>query len=184
MHHSIARTKSVSAVLPVAIGACALLMVFAVFASPPITTPAVAPIRPCHLAVYMNDADSARLNLRSKPGTAGKIVASIGDSDAMFDATGTRGKWLRIDRVRAADGAVLFEGVAWVFAPLTAVRADRASTLHATPQEKSSVVKTMPAEQVGKVQSCDGAWVKVRHGKAEGWMAPGTHCGNAVTGCV
>lgn len=102
----------------------------------------------------------------------------------MLDVTGSFGKWLRVERVRGVDGTAQFEGEAWVFGPLTGVRANRTLDLLAAPQQTSPVVARMPAEQTGVVQACDAMWVRVRHGKADGWMAPGAYCGNAVTTCV
>jgi len=160
------------------------MIVCTALASPPAKPPAVESVRPCRLAVFVNDPDPAGLNLRREPGSEGQIVNTVVDGDAMLDVTGSRGKWLRVERVRGADGTVQFEGEAWAFGPLTAVRAKRTVALHAAAQQTSSTTATMPAEQIGAVQACDAMWVRVRHGKSSGWMAPDAHCGNAVTDCV
>jgi len=184
MHCTLARTKIVSAMLQVVISGCAGLMVFAALASPPAQPPQRESVHCCRVAVFVNDPDPAGLNLRRAPGTESQIATTIVDGDAMLDVTGSSGKWLRVERVRGADGTVQFVGEAWIFGPLTAVRANRALALHAAPRQTSAVVTTMQADQVGAVEECDAKWVRVRHGKSDGWMAPGDQCGNSVTTCV
>jgi SH3-like domain-containing protein len=178
------RTTIMKALLQVALSGFAGLVASAALASPPEGPPPGEPVRRCRLTVFANDPDPAGLNLRSAAGTGSQVVATIVDSDAMLDVTGSRGKWLRVERVRGADGTVQFEGEAWVFGPLTGVRANRTLDLLAAPQKTSPAVARMPAEQTGVVEACDAMWVRVRHGKAGGWMAPGAHCGNSVTTCV
>ena len=179
-----AMTAASQALRRVALRGCTGLMGVAVLATTHAMPTEGEPVRPCRLAVFVNDPDPSGLNLRSAAATESRIVTTIVDGDAMVDVTGSSGKWLRVERVRGADGTVQFEGKAWIFGPLTGVRATRALDLHAAAQQTSAVVATMPADQIGAVQECDGAWVRVRNGKGSGWMAPGSHCGNSVTGCV
>ncbi len=184
MHSTIARTTVASAILQVALCGFAGLMVCTALASPPSQQPKAESIRRCRLAVFVNDPDPAGLNLRRAPAADAPIVTNIVDGDAMLDVTGSSGKWLRVVRVRGADGTVEFEGEAWTFGPLTGVRAKRSMALHAAPQQTSAVSATMPAEQIGAVQECDDMWVRVRLGRSDGWMGPHTYCGNSVTTCV
>ena len=184
MHFPIDRTTVMKAILQVALSGFTGLVVSPALASPPEGQPLGEPVRRCRLAVFVNDPDPAGLNLRSAAGTESRVVATIVDRDAMLDVTGSFGKWLRVERVRGVDGTVQFEGEAWVFGPLTGVRANRTLHLLDAPQQTSPVVARMPAEQTGVVQACDAMWVRVRHGKAGGWMAPGAYCGNSVTTCV
>lgn len=184
MRCTLARIRIVSALVQITISGFSGLVVCAALAAPPVQPVKDALVRRCHLAVFVNDRDPAGLNLRRGPGTDSEIVATIVDADAMLDVTGSSGKWLRVERVRGADGTVQFKGDAWVFGPLTAVRAKRALALQVTPQLTSPVVTIMPAEDFGAVQECDAMWVRVRHGKSDGWMPPGAHCGNSVTTCV
>lgn len=178
------RTTMTSVKLQVALIGFAGLLVSSALASPSGGQPNSETARRCRLAVFVNDPDPSGLNLRGAAGSESRIVATIVDGDAMLDVTGSSGKWLRIERVRGADGTVHFEGEAWVFGPLTGVRAKRTLRLLAAPRQTSPVVASMPAEQTGAVQECDAMWVRVLHGKAGGWMAPGAHCGNSVTTCV
>ena len=166
------------------ISAVAGLMACSALASPPVQPTKVESARSCYLAVYVNDPDPAGLNLRRAPGAESQIVATIVDGDAMLDVTGSSGKWLRVERARGVDGTVQFKGEAWVFGPLTAVRANRALTLRVAPELDSPVITSMAADDFGAVQACDAKWVRVRFGKSDGWMPPGAHCGNSVTGCV
>jgi len=170
--------------LQVVMSGFAVLMLCTALATSAAQPPTDKSIRRCRLAVFVNDTDPAGLNLRRSPGTESQIVTTIADGDAMLDVTGSSGKWLRVERARGADGTVQFEGVAWTFGPLTAVRANRPVALYAGPGQTGSGITTMPADQIGEVQECDGMWVRVRYGKSGGWMAPGAHCGNSVTGCV
>lgn len=176
--------RILSAIVQTFISGVAGLMAFTALASPPVRPAKAASAHGCHLAVFVNDPDPAGLNLRRAPGTESHIVATIVDGDAMLDVTGSSGKWLRVERARGADGTVQFKGEAWVFGPLTAVRANRAVALQAAPQLTSPVVTFMAAEDSGAVQACDATWVRVRYGKSDGWIPPGAHCGNSVTGCV
>jgi SH3-like domain-containing protein len=183
MHFPLDRTTLMKAILQVALSGFAGLVVSPTLASPPEGRPLSGSVR-CRLAVFANDPDPAGLNLRSAAQTGSRVVATIVDRDAMLEVTGSSGKWLRVERVRGADGTVQFERAAWAFGPLTGVRANRTLDLLAAPQQTSPVVARMLAEQTGSVQACDAMWVRVRHGKAGGWMAPGAHCGNSVTTCV
>ena len=170
--------------VPVAIVLLAGLTICTAFASPHAQPPSSESVRGCRVTVFVNDPDPGGLNLRRAPDAESQIVTAIADGDAMLDVIGSSGKWLRVARVRGADGKVQFEGEAWAFAPLTAVRADRAVGLYAAPRQPGPVITTMPADAVGVIQACDAKWVRVRYGKSDGWMAPGSHCGNSVTTCV
>jgi len=183
LHRPRASSKVASAMVRPAVSGFVGLMACTALASPP-EQPEGEPVRGCRLEVFVNDPDPSGLNIRSAPGTKGRIVASIVDGDAMIEVTGSSGNWLRVQLVRGVDGTVHYKGQAWVFGPLTGVRAERTVVLRAAPQKTSPVVATMPAEQIGEVQACDARWVRVRNGRSAGWMAPGAHCGNSVTGCV
>ena len=184
MHFPIGRTTVATALLQVSLSSFAGLILSPALASPPEGQVLGKPVQHCRLAVFVNDPDPAGLNLRSAPGTESRVLATIVDRDAMLDVTGSSGKWLRVERVRNADGTVQFEGEAWVFGPFTGVRSNRPLGLLAAPQQTSPVVARMPAERTGVVLACDAMWVRVRHGNTGGWMAPGAHCGNSVTTCV
>lgn len=184
MRNPLARSMVASAILPLALFGLAGLIVCTALASPSLQPPKDGSIRRCRLAVFVNDPDPAGLYLRRAPAADAPIVTTIVDGDAMLDVTGSSGKWLRVERVRAADGTVQFEGEAWTFGPLTGVRAKRSMALHAAPRQTSAVSATMPADQIGAVQECDDRWVRVRLGNSVGWMGPDTHCGNSVTDCV
>jgi len=80
-------------------------------------------------------------------------------------------------------GGVLFSGEGWIFGPLTSVRSRGKALLFQSASKSSDSVGQMPDQEEASVQSCSGGWVKVKY-KVEGWLAPGTHCGNAVTTCV
>ncbi len=86
---------------------------------------------------------------------------------------------------RGPDGTVYFKSEGWVFAPLTAVRAIKAQGLSAGPAKSDGAAAgKIAADEEGKVQSCEGEWLQVRVKNTTGWLAPGNHCANPVTGCV
>jgi len=140
-------------------------------------------VQACRLTVYAHDPDPKGMNLRDGPGPAHAVVAVIRDGDTQFKVTGASGKWLRIREAAGPDGTVYAKHEAWVFAPLTAVRAIKAHGLSAGAAQ-GPAVGTMAADQEGEVQSCEGEWVQVKVKGVTGWLAPGNHCGNPVTGCV
>lgn len=157
-----------------------LACVSALQATPSIGATPVA----CRITVYANDRDPNGLNLRDGPGVAHRVVAVVKDDDAQFDVVGADGPWLRIAMARRVDGGSLFRGDAWVFGALTAVRATRRLALRVAPDARSAVAGPMATDAPGRVDGCRDQWVRVRSAGVDGWMPPGLHCGNPVTGCV
>lgn len=146
------------------------------------TLPAV---QACHVNVYARDPDPKGLNIRKGPGSEHAVVAQIRDDDARFEVTGASGKWLRIRQAAGPDGTVYFKSEGWVYAPLTAVRAIKARGLGVSPAGGSGAsIGKIAADEEAAVQSCEGEWVQVQTPKTTGWLPPGNHCGNPVTGCV
>jgi SH3-like domain-containing protein len=168
-------------------GAMALAALGALAAGgfPPSAIAQAAPqVQACRVNVYASDPDTKGLNVRKGPGPEHAVLASISDSDARFDVTGASGKWLRIRQAAGPDGTVYFRGEGWVFASLTAVRAIKAQGLNAGPGKGSATAGRIAADEEGKVQSCEGEWLQVRVKNTTGWLAPGNHCANPVSGCV
>jgi SH3-like domain-containing protein len=138
----------------------------------------------CDFNAFPIDRDPKGSNVRSGPGPENRVIATISDQDSEIAVTGVAGKWLRIRHAESVDGKVFLDGEGWLFAALTGVTARSAIKLHATPDGKSAVVGSMPADSQGTVLSCTGKWVQVQAGQVKGWMAPETHCGNPVTTCT
>jgi SH3-like domain-containing protein len=138
----------------------------------------------CRIAVYPTDPDPKGTNLRAGPGTKHKTVTVIKDSDSRMEITGAVGNWLRVRKVTEGYGGVLFSGEAWVFGPLTSVRARTQSFMYQSAAKTSDTVGRIGKEEEGTLQSCSGGWAKIEYKKIKGWLEPNAHCGNAMTTCV
>lgn len=137
----------------------------------------------CSVTAYLNDPDPKGTNIRRAANSKSATVATITDSDSQVDIVASSGDWLRIQHVRSVDGTVTFNGDGWMYAPLLAVRARGAATLHATPENSAATVIKLHDEDVLTVRACRGEWLQVKHKANTGWIAKSERCANPVTTC-
>jgi SH3-like domain-containing protein len=166
------------------ITACLPLAVWLVNA--PVFADEPTPVVKCDVIAYMDDPDTNGLNVRAKPSPTAAIVGHIPDYSSSlhnveFHITAASGKWLQIGRTETVDGEVVFKGTGWVYGPLTTVTASTHPVkLRERPEASGPAVAVVPTENGGHVLGCKGEWIKIRYKGQEGWMEPGSHCGNPM----
>ena len=141
-------------------------------------------ISECRVRVFTADPDPKGTNVRSGPGSKFSALAVITDNDSEIEVVGASGQWLRVKEVKGVDGKVYFSGDGWMYAPLTAVRPRRRTGLLANPVKPGQVIGNLGQDEQLRVQSCKGLWIQIQKNNLNGWMEPGSHCGNPVTTCV
>ncbi|HVG31374.1 MAG TPA: SH3 domain-containing protein [Pyrinomonadaceae bacterium] len=160
-----------------------------------IAQPVAAAAVRCDVAAYVVDPDPAGLNVRSGPGKASPVVATLKHTDysVAMRITGATGQWVRIEKAFAEEtDEELFKGPGWVYAPMLATQTnDRAALeggkpsvkIFKGPGRRSGVVTLLPTETEVNIIGCQGGWAQVRYKKFEGWLDPETQCANTLTTC-
>lgn len=149
----------------------------------------------CRLQGYSIDKDRRGLNVRSGPGKNFGVIARLkrvrdGSSYILpeMEITGSKGPWLHIGYAREGlDGRTLFRGSGWVHSNMVAVTT-RGSypervILRKSKRSRSRIIARLATETEVRMRSCKGNWAQVAYRGRLGWLAPGDHCGTAVTTC-
>jgi SH3-like domain-containing protein len=149
----------------------------------------------CDVAAYVVDPDPNGLNVRSGPGKAFSVVATIPHRESAIEVlvTGATGQWVRIkNAVTQEEDESVFKGEGWVFGPMLATQTKNYGGLDPNalnvkvfkePTNRSAVVTRLANEIEVKLVGCKGDWAQIQHKKFTGWLAPDSQCASTLTTC-
>ncbi len=148
----------------------------------------------CDVELNVTDPDPQGLNVRSSPASSATVVGVLkpdGDWTSVH-ATGQRGDWLSIDHAETIDdnakggSRTVFDKIGWVHVSklgVSELATGSGTMLRDKPAAVGKVLLRIKDEDSAPTQvlSCQGKYIKVRHGKLEGWTD--TWCNNERTTC-
>jgi SH3-like domain-containing protein len=145
---------------------------------------------PCELSAYVIDKDPKGLNVRSEPGSNGKIIGNLPTQNegVMVDITACQGEWVQItNAISDGGGKVEFQGKGWVSAPLlgTATKGNETNgtSLYAQADKNSKILSKLPPNRTVKLLGGSGTWIQVEYEGKRGWLAQYDYCSNPWTSC-
>lgn len=150
--------------------------------------------RACDVMLNVTDPDPQGLNVRAAPSTRGSIVAVLkpdGEWTSVHVA-GQQGEWLSIDRAETIDdnakggSRTVLDKPGWVHVSklgISELFTGSGTVLREKPAADGKVLLRIKDEDnmPTQVLACSGKYIKVRHGKVEGWT--NTWCNNERTTC-
>jgi hypothetical protein len=158
-----------------------------------------APVAPgatvaCDVTLNVTDPDPKGLNVRAAPSTQGKIVAVLKPDGewTSVHVTGQQGEWLSIDHAEtiddnAKDGSrTVLDKPGWVHISklgISELFTGSGTVLREKPAADGKALLRIKDEDSvpTPLLACSGKYIKVRHGKVEGWT--NTWCNNERTTC-
>lgn len=176
------------------------LLFFSFEGEPPYPSPASGEAKtagieviPCdNVAAYVVDNDPKGVNIRSGPDTDYPSIATLPtDRPVQVTITGAIGDWVLIkDPIfRSKEKEMTMKIAAWVNARLLGARTKYAGDpsgfviLYKDMSAESAVVAEIPRDTEAAILECRGGWLKVQIDKQEGWLGPGSSCGNPFREC-
>ena len=148
----------------------------------------------CDVTLNVTDPDPKGLNVRATPTTRGSIVAVLKPDGewTSVHVTGQQGEWLSINRAETIDdnaksgSRTVLDKPGWVHASKLGVSelfAGSGTVLRDKPANDGKVLLRIKDEDSLPTQllACSGKYIKVRHGKLEGWTD--SWCNNERTTC-
>ena len=146
----------------------------------------------CSKYGWVEDKDPKGTNIRSLPGTKGKVVGLVPlakqeGGQVMVEIVGYSDGWLKIKSGETVDGTVIFEGTGWISAKKVVVNSENAAgktaPLYAAPKVTSKRVGSVPNDKLLTITGVDCFGVKVVYKGIAGWLRNDDVCGNPVTTC-
>lgn len=147
----------------------------------------------CSLQAWVKDRDPNGLNVRDKPGTNGKVIATLkagdGDDEIVVNVVGYSNGWIKISGGEKIAGERVFDEIGWVSAKMleTGTRgSDRYEgpvQLYAADNRRSKKVGTIPGDSLVQISGFKCGWLRVTHNGKSGWINGLNVCGNPVTNC-
>lgn len=169
-----------------------LLAVLAILNLFPANTKANSPpaAYSCHAAAYILGTSQQETQILAGPGQQHAVLKKIPKQaePPFLNIRMGMGNWLRISDVHSLDGHLLFGGSGWIYALKLAtttkvITPGSKTPLYSSPNPASKIRSEVDAHSEVKILYCQGAWLKVRAGKAEGWLSPQHQCANPIYGC-
>lgn len=158
------------------------------------SAPIAPAIRPCDVALNVEDPDPAGPNIREAPRRDARIVSALKPAGEWITVhvTGQSGDWARIDRAVAVDDAAesgertVFRGAGWVHLRLLGIGSlfvGGGTELRSAPMPDAPVVFRLGSDdaQSVRVLACSGDYIRVRYGERIGWTRH--WCNNERTSC-
>ena len=150
-------------------------------------TPANA--QSCNVYAFVTDKDPNGLNVRSQPNSNARVLAKLPTrnvDEVAVKITTSQGKWVQISEAESPQ-KVVFQGKGWVDSSLlgTTTRGyeTKSVRVYQSANSQSKALGNIPSKTAVQLVGCQGRWVKIKHLKLSGWLAPNDQCATGLTTC-
>ena len=128
----------------------------------------------CAISATVTDKDPNGLNVRSKPKTGGKIIATLkrgSDETLKVYVIGYSNGWVKIGGAYKDDGkGTIFQDSGWVSAKMLAVTAGENAEIYQKPDAASKVIAKVPGGTIFQIAGYNCGDVKVVYKGKTGWL--------------
>ena len=128
----------------------------------------------CAISATVTDKDPNGLNVRSKPSTGGKIIATLkrgGIETLKVYVTGFSNGWVKIGGAYKDDGqGTIFDGSGWVSAKMLHITAGENAEIYQKNDPETRVVATVPSGTNFQIAGYSCGDVKVIYKGKTGWL--------------
>lgn len=144
---------------------------------------------PCDTSAFIIDPNPKGVAVRSGPSLQHSVIKQLPrqTTPPMLAIRQGLGNWMRVSDIHSSNGHLLLGGQGWIYGPSLAISVhgqdEEPAPLYQHPDTRTRVTAITKAHDQLRITACNGAWLKVKSPKGEGWLHPDDQCGNPIAPC-